>query len=388
MLIVTYYLKLTMNCLKYIALVAIMFLVFQSANASEIVEQPCQDDCPGSIWSPPLFYTVTEIGDTDPIKLKYRSRYNDCLERYEVFVDWIASTGPTSKASLATYWALDAQTMVVAVTVCLLADNPMNFPPTIVDDDPECIDYAIVAGHCFELVSGTGCPDQYISTCDVDQCYRRYAEVCLNMSDEREVSTVTYVPEPGGPSKPFVSGTCPSFSQQPMSVTTCASQSVSFSSAASSTTVTTMTFQWQQKLSGSWTDISGATSSTLTINSVLSEMNGSAYRVVAVNPCGHSISNVATLSVPASIAIVTQPADYSVEAGSDARFKVVLAGTSGAAYQWQIDTGGGWADISGATGSQLVVSSATLAMDGDMFRVQLSSECSSTSSTVAILTVQ
>ena len=92
--------------------------------------------------------------------------------------------------------------------------------------------------------------------------------------------------------------TTPSISQQPTGQTVTEGSAAEFSVTASDA----QTYQWQQRTdSGSnWTDISGATSASYTINSTTISMSGYQYRCVVKSASGVSvISNAATLTVTA-----------------------------------------------------------------------------------------
>ncbi len=90
--------------------------------------------------------------------------------------------------------------------------------------------------------------------------------------------------------------------------------------------------------------------------------------------------------IPASI--TTQPGNAGSCLGGTATFTVAAQG-SGLVYQWQINTGSGWVDLSnnatynGATTSTLTVSNVMAGMAGHQFRCVLSNSCtpSLTSST-------
>jgi hypothetical protein len=90
-------------------------------------------------------------------------------------------------------------------------------------------------------------------------------------------------------------------------------------------------------------DISGATSSSFTIDSVQPANDGN-YDVVVANPAGSVTSVVARLVVRSAPAIVTQPQDQMVPVGSDATFTVVATGGT-LSYQWRFNG----ATIPGAT---------------------------------------
>ena len=89
----------------------------------------------------------------------------------------------------------------------------------------------------------------------------------------------------------------PSITSQPTSQTVNVGQSASFSVSASGTG--TLTYQWQKLVNGTWTNISGATSSTYTITAAATTDAGS-YWVIVANVGGSVTSNTATLTVNTS----------------------------------------------------------------------------------------
>jgi len=89
--------------------------------------------------------------------------------------------------------------------------------------------------------------------------------------------------------------------------------------------------------------------------------------------------------------ITTMPTDQTVFAGTNAVFS--LSGNSIDTYQWQIDQGGVWTDLtdgtvySGTQTSALTVSNVTLAMDGSMYRCVVTGICDDQYSHVVTLMV-
>lgn len=87
--------------------------------------------------------------------------------------------------------------------------------------------------------------------------------------------------------------------------------------------------------------------------------------------------------------ISVQPANQSESAGQDATFSVTASDAS--SYQWQVSTnsGGSWANISGETSASITLTSVTLGMDGNQYRVNVgaNSPCSSVTSSVGTLSV-
>ena len=158
---------------------------------------------------------------------------------------------------------------------------------------------------------------------------------------------------------------------QPASVSACAGNNTSFSVTATGAT----SYQWQVSTNGgiSFTDISGATTSTLGLTAVTTAMTGNQYRVL-INGCPSTVtSNAATLTVQSAPAITTQPTDINTCATS-ATFTVVATGT-GIQYQWQVSTDGGvtYANIPGANTPTLTLPNLTAVMANYKYRVIVSS---------------
>ncbi|MFZ1529239.1 MAG: reprolysin-like metallopeptidase [Ferruginibacter sp.] len=84
-------------------------------------------------------------------------------------------------------------------------------------------------------------------------------------------------------------------------------------------------------------------------------------------------------------AITGQPANQTVCAGSNANFSAVSSGT----YQWQVSTNGGgtWGTILGATAANYTVTSASGAENNNQYRVIVTGQCGSTTSSAAVLSV-
>jgi hypothetical protein len=179
-----------------------------------------------------------------------------------------------------------------------------------------------------------------------------------------------------------------SITTQPVSTTLCAGGNASFSVVAAGTAIT---YQWQVSTTGcagTFTNIAGATNATLNVNAVTAAQSGYAYQVVITNSCNTVTSQCATLTVNTPIVVTTQPASTSVCLPTNtASFSVAVTGTA-PTYQWQVNTGSGFANIPGATTATLNVTSITAAMNGYQYQVLLSGTCTSSfASSVATLTV-
>lgn len=183
-------------------------------------------------------------------------------------------------------------------------------------------------------------------------------------------------------------GTPAAITAQPAAVTVCSGEGASFSVT---TTGTGVTYQWQQSTDGgsTWSDISGATSSTHNINNVATSDNGNRYRVLVTGCAGVITSNAATLTVNETVSITTQPASVNVCSGGDGVFNVVAIGSS-PTYQWQVSTDGGatWTNVPGATADGLTINNVTTAQHNNQYRVLINNICGTpVTSTSATLTV-
>jgi hypothetical protein len=90
-----------------------------------------------------------------------------------------------------------------------------------------------------------------------------------------------------------------------------------------------------------------------------------------------------------TLTITTQPADLTVTAPDAAEFSVVATASSGTAlYQWQLDSGSGFADIDGETTDTLTIADST-GLDANAYRVVVSvADAASLTSDAATLTVE
>ncbi|MCG3167509.1 MAG: hypothetical protein POELPBGB_03301 [Bacteroidia bacterium] len=193
--------------------------------------------------------------------------------------------------------------------------------------------------------------------------------------------------------------TSPYLSQQPVDVYVCPSDPASFSVSVQGTGIT---YQWQVNNGSGFTNIinggvySGATTSTLNISGVFTNMDGFQYQcVVSGTFCsGTSTSQVATIYLNGAPVITLDPSDTQYCEGDNATF-VVNANGTGLSYQWQVNNGSGWVDLvngfnySGVNSSTLSLSGIPLSFDGNQYQVIVSGtiNCSGTStSAVATLT--
>ncbi|WP_442215303.1 beta strand repeat-containing protein, partial [Specibacter sp. RAF43] len=116
-------------------------------------------------------------------------------------------------------------------------------------------------------------------------------------------------------------GVAPTVTTHPQSQTLAISSDATFSAAASGTP--TPTVQWQANTGTAWADISGATSTTLTLTDVTHAMSGTVYRAVFTNGVATGATTAdATLTVTAGALhhLVLAPATGTIVAGGTRAF--------------------------------------------------------------------
>jgi hypothetical protein len=179
----------------------------------------------------------------------------------------------------------------------------------------------------------------------------------------------------------FVIGASPSITVQPNNVDTCPGNSCKFSITAANAT----SYQWQEYIV-SWNDLSntgiysGVTAATLIISNVAG-LNGRQYRCIASGSTAPpATSNAGTLTVKALPSISSNPSSVNVCPGAATFFKISATGT-GITYQWQVDQGLGFKNLSnasiysGVTTDSMHISSTSLGMDNYLFRCEVTGTC-------------
>ncbi|RYY46816.1 MAG: T9SS type A sorting domain-containing protein [Chitinophagaceae bacterium] len=183
-------------------------------------------------------------------------------------------------------------------------------------------------------------------------------------------------------------GTAPTITagaNQPQNASVCAGATANF--AVTATGAPVVSYQWQLNTGTGFNNIAGATAATYTTAATTTAMNGYIYRVIVTGQCGATTSASATLTVNSAPAITTQPTTQVVCAGSNASFTVAATG-AGLTYQWQLNTGSGFANVAGATAATYTVNAVTLAQNGHQYQVIVSGTCGSpVTSAAATLTV-
>ncbi|WP_114777434.1 T9SS type B sorting domain-containing protein [Botryobacter ruber] len=189
----------------------------------------------------------------------------------------------------------------------------------------------------------------------------------------------------------------PEITTQPVATTEiCQDLPTSFSVEATGSDVV---YQWQVSADGgtTFTNLannelySGATDATLVITGATPEMDGNIYQVLVSGACAPAlVSSRTALTVNRNPTVAVEPANAPESCiGSNVNFTVGAIG-AGVTYQWQVDTGEGFVDItdgdaySGATTSTLTVVGATTDMNSNLYRAVLSGTCLSTDTTTQV----
>lgn len=177
----------------------------------------------------------------------------------------------------------------------------------------------------------------------------------------------------------------PVITTQPASQSICLGSPVSFNVAATGATA----YQWQVSTNGgtSFSAIGGATASTYSVPVTTAGMNNYIYNVVITNQCGTATSNNAVLTIINTPTITTQPANTAVCEGATASFTVTATGNP--TYQWQVSTNGGvsFSNIPLQTMNTLNLPSVTSTMNGYQYRVIVTNDCGTLTSSNATLTI-
>src|SRR5205814_2073350 len=117
------------------------------------------------------------------------------------------------------------------------------------------------------------------------------------------------------------------------------------------------------------------TGSTLTLTNVSASMNGYKYRVIVSGTCTPpATSAFATLTVNTAPVITADPQNSTICETTGTSFSVTATGTA-LTYQWQLDSGSGFANISGETSSTLTLTNVSASMNGYKYRVIVSGTC-------------
>jgi hypothetical protein len=167
----------------------------------------------------------------------------------------------------------------------------------------------------------------------------------------------------------------PVITAQPANTTVCVGSNASFSVVATNT----LSYQWQAWNGSTWNNISGATASTFTLNTVTFSMNTNSYRVIVTGLCSSVTSNFASLYVNLLPTVSILASRSPVLLPGQLLTLTAVVSPGGGSYQW-FKNG---AAIAGATASSLVNLSVS---DIGSYRVRYTdlNGCVSTSADVVV----
>ena len=147
---------------------------------------------------------------------------------------------------------------------------------------------------------------------------------------------------------PAAAGTAPAITQNPSSQTVVAGNTATLTATASGSPSPTVQWQVSTNSGTSWSNISGATSTTYSFTAAAGD-NGKQYRAVFTNTAGSATSTAATLTVQYAPTVTTQPTSQTVLSGATVTFTAAASGNPTPTVKWQSNSGSGWSDIAGAT---------------------------------------
>lgn len=173
--------------------------------------------------------------------------------------------------------------------------------------------------------------------------------------------------------------------QNPTNVTVCDGGNASFTAGGSGSGVL---YQWQVNTGSGFVNVtnggvySGATSATLNITGATVSMSGYLYRCQMNNATCSALATTtaATLTVNSLPNISSHPSSATICTGSNQSFSVTATGT-GITYQWQVNTGSGFTNLSdggvysGSATATLNLTGATTALNGYQYRCVVSGTC-------------
>jgi len=187
---------------------------------------------------------------------------------------------------------------------------------------------------------------------------------------------------------------------QPQNTEVVVGDEATFEVAAETSDGGNLGYQWQRSTGGGFSNISGANSDTyvFTVDNI-SEDDDQYRCVVSSDATAPDVnSNAAVLTVTEDgggddglITITLQPENAEVIVGDAATFIIAAETSDGGnlSYQWQIDTGSGFGNISGATSDTYTFTVINVSENDNKYRCIVSSDATapSVNSNAAVLTV-
>jgi hypothetical protein len=193
----------------------------------------------------------------------------------------------------------------------------------------------------------------------------------------------------------------PIITAQPAAVTNAVpTASSSFSITASSEIA--ITYQWQVSVNGgAFSNLSNTgvytnvTTATMNISSN-NGLNGNQYQCIATNGSGSTTSAAVALTTdPAVLTYTPSSLAASVAHPAGTSFAITASHQTSATYQWAVNTGGGYADItsagtpvySGYTSATLAFTTSATSMNGYLYHCKVTDSNGTVTSSAFTLTV-
>lgn len=187
-----------------------------------------------------------------------------------------------------------------------------------------------------------------------------------------------------------VVSSAPSFTQHPAALIVQLGETASFTAVPSGAPPPSL--QWQRRSlqvaaagNHAWTDIAGATGTTLTLAATTLEDSATQVRLVASNGMGVTASDAAMLTVLDRVippTVQSQPGNLNVAVGGTAVFASSVDGSAPLSYQWQRNG----VPIAGANGLSLTLTNVSAA-DAARYELVISNRAGSATTQPATLVV-
>lgn len=175
----------------------------------------------------------------------------------------------------------------------------------------------------------------------------------------------------------------PTITAHPADQKACENSGTTFGITASGVT----TYQWEVNDGTGWVALSnagqysGTNTATLGIMNLTMSQAGYNYRCVLTDAGTNSVnSNAATLIVYEVPNITNNPSNSRICLNDNTSFSITAVGKD-ISYQWQVDDGSGWTDISNAgvysntTTNTLNITAATATLNSNKYRCVVSGKC-------------
>ncbi|PYQ35731.1 MAG: hypothetical protein DMF57_02140, partial [Acidobacteria bacterium] len=218
-------------------------------------------------------------GETSPT-YTFTAALTDSGHQYRaVFTNSCSPSATTTAATLTVDDTLTISTQPTDQTVC----TPNSATFTAAASGPATVQWQVSNGGPFTDIPGETSTTLTFTPVLADSG-KQYRAVFTNACGSATTNTATLTVHAP-----------PAVTTQPTNQTVCNGATATFTAAASGTPAPTV--QWQVSSGGPFSDIPGATSTTLTFTATSAD-NGKQYRAVFTNSCSTATTNAATLTVP------------------------------------------------------------------------------------------